>query len=257
MFTDTFEEAYYKDLYRATIQSGNKEKTDRVMREQFYRAATIVDYLRDKVAGIERVLDIGSSTGMLMQALLRELDISPYGVEPGQAFTKGSLFVVWPKLADIPASFEKSFNMITVIHTLEHIKLPVNFLLELRNKWISEQGYLLIEVPNFYTEYSLNTAHPVAFTEKTLSYALEVSGWRLVEMKLWKGNRESRKLKSNILALCKPSSRQLVSGRDFDGFVHFYGDMKPDRFAKARFLAGQAWCKMDDRRIRKAYETAI
>lgn len=93
----------------------------------------------------KHVLDIGCGAGgFLLKA--REIAASVTGIEPERRlFTHFSAnnLQVYPSLSDLPPC--KSFDVVTMFHVLEHIRVPLEMLKQLHTK-VREK--LIIEVPS-------------------------------------------------------------------------------------------------------------
>jgi 2-polyprenyl-3-methyl-5-hydroxy-6-metoxy-1,4-benzoquinol methylase len=214
---------YYAGQYRATIQGGSDEVTDRVLREQTAR----VEYLLPELPFEEvySLLDIGASTGLLMEALKEKYNCETLGIEPGEKFRNYARNKKIKMLSDIDilnAQHENSFDLITMIHVLEHLSEPAKMLTRLHD-YITEDGRLLIEVPNLFHEYSLGLSHPVAFTQETLRELLARTGWEIEWEKLYHSFKIGHPNPANILICAKPG--RVVESKvcvDIDGIHQKY-----------------------------------
>lgn len=253
VFTDEFDRWYYENIYRRTIQDGSAERKARVVAEQSLRAVVLANFLQGKVesSAEKEALDVGCSTGEFMAVLTLMYGWQMVGVEPGSQFTKDLPFTIYPDVKELPKTYEGKFYFISLIHTLEHVSNPGQLLFRLR-QLVADEGFLLVEVPDLYMEYSLNTAHPVAFTKKTLALTLKLSGWRIEELIEWKGLRQSRRYPSNILALCRPARRALVQV-DGGALVEL-PRTKPDGLARLRFRFWQWYLKIEEKERRRQHE---
>ena len=96
-----------------------------------------------------RVLDIGCSTGILLQ-LLKARDWEVWGVEPsksGEVAGRRGIKVVRQNFetARLPKDY---FDVIILNHTLEHLENPVVILQKAR-KLLNKGGTVFVDVPNF------------------------------------------------------------------------------------------------------------
>lgn len=193
--------AYYAEQYRMTIQGGTDKITDRVIHEQQLRAQALLSAtLPEKVTN---VLDIGSSTGVLLTALIEKYNCQGVGVEPGEKFRYGSQVKAVSELEILGAQRLNTFDLITMIHTLEHIPDPVEYLIQLHD-WITDDGHLLIEVPHLYNDSTLRISHPISFTPKTLRETLLHAGFEISYLVGFSSFKTEYPGESNILALCRP-----------------------------------------------------
>lgn len=191
---------YMQGDYRRTVQFGDPTPGDRIREEQEQR----VKFLMPELAfeSVKRVLDIGSSMGLFLEAMAEKYDCEVLGIEPGEA---QRLLSKAPALSDITLlddSVLESFDLITMIHSLEHMNEPTQYLLRLHD-FITEDGHLLVEVPHLYHEISLLVSHPVAFTPESLDACLGLAGWEVVWSRVYNGFKS---YPGNILVLAKPGN---------------------------------------------------
>jgi hypothetical protein len=66
---------------------------------------------------------------------------------------------------------------------LEHFEDPLGSLRQIREKLLSPQGWLLLEVPNFYAHNSYELAHLSCFTPASLKEMLRKAGYRVVSLR--------------------------------------------------------------------------
>lgn len=178
--------------------------------KHIYRAGRLavsrLERLSPHMATGATVLDVGSSsgewlyllgaTGRLAQGLEVNPDYAGFGRrEYGVEIQMGS---IWDK--DLP---EQSFDMITMFHVLEHLPNPVQSLARLR-RWSKVSGLFAVEVPNINSAHQhpakrFHYAHPIGFTPESLSLALRLAGWVIVELSLDRHDR-------NILAIARPQT---------------------------------------------------
>ena len=131
-----------------------------------------------------RLLDVGCGNGALLRAFSEAVSgwqLSGFEIDdkhrvtvediPGvEAFYTG-------EIGDIPGQFDVIF----MVHVLEHIPEPVNFIKRIKQK-LKAGGLLIIEVPNLAANpFDLLIAdHCTHFTKQTLSEAMEMAGFRVV-----------------------------------------------------------------------------
>ncbi len=108
------------------------------------------------------MLDIGCSAGMLIKLFLDDMPgWSGAGVEPTKRFAEvAGRRVGVPVRSEIYRSglFGRKFNLITLVHVLEHTIDPVRFLSEIR-KDLAEGGLVFIEVPDIADFGNLPPTH--------------------------------------------------------------------------------------------------
>ena len=109
---------------------------------------------------VERHLDIGSSVGKVLEVIGAEVQV---GVEPGPW---GRKYGAFESLDEV----EGGFDLITCLHTIEHVISPFEMLERIRSLAI---GQVCIEVPK---PPGWGWPHLVCFRNKSLLKAMEDSG---------------------------------------------------------------------------------
>jgi SAM-dependent methyltransferase len=89
-------------------------------------------------------LDVGCGRGYLLNRLNAKLKV---GVESEVGYVKAKNVLVYKKINSIT---QRSFDLVTVIHTLEHVSDPLGYLRK-TVKLLSKNGFLVIEVPSWKT----------------------------------------------------------------------------------------------------------
>jgi len=165
------QEAFYRDVY--TKLHVDNAGLDVIVDNERGRA--------ERIAGgwitpppDSSVLDIGCGHGELLR-LLKDKGFEGFGVDPRPEFCEFA--TPWPSLDDIPEG--KTFNVITMIHMLEHLVNPIEYLEEIR-KFLKPGGLLVIEVPSFGPASGIiGFSHPIAYTSITLDDVLRKAGWQV------------------------------------------------------------------------------
>lgn len=173
--------AFYASGYRDAVQ-GTEAPTDKDLRIQAGRARLLLAFCKGRLPRPTRHLDIGSSSGALLRAFAAEYGCESVGVEPGEAYRNASHsrgVYLFPDLATLEREESGTFDLISMIHVLEHIPDPVAHLSRLRERWMARGGHLLVEVPNLYGHQAVEPAHLLAFSARTLRRTLEAAGFRL------------------------------------------------------------------------------
>ncbi|MGI6250562.1 MAG: methyltransferase domain-containing protein [Anaerolineaceae bacterium] len=198
--------AFYAETYRKLYQQ-SEDPTPKDLRQQKLRADHLLNFLRaNRADHPQRVLDIGASSGMLLQTLKQETGAEVMGVEPGNAYRKLAQshgIKVYPSLENLITGGEEPFSLVTLMHVLEHFPNPLETLTTIREKLLHPQGWLVVEVPNFYGHGSMELAHLSCFTPHSLAEMLKQSGYRLVTLKEH-GWPRSEILPLYLTALAKP-----------------------------------------------------
>jgi len=202
---------FYEETYRKIYQS-TEEPTAKDLRQQRLRAEHLVSFLRaNRADHPRRVLDVGASSGLLLETFRDTLRTEVVGVEPGKAYralaeSKG--IQVFESLDVLRESQTERFSLVTLIHVLEHLEDPVGELKKIKTDLLHPEGWLLLEVPNFYAHDSFELAHLSCFTEHTLTETVKKAGYRVVTTKLHGWPRsETLGLYTTLLAKPDPMAK--------------------------------------------------
>jgi 2-polyprenyl-3-methyl-5-hydroxy-6-metoxy-1,4-benzoquinol methylase len=142
----------------------------------------------------------------LLQSLNTAFDGWVVGVEPGDAYRAYAELQGIEMHPSIEALIERKspkFDLVSMMHVLEHLPDPVATLQQIRENLLDPEGVLLIEVPNFYVHDSYELAHLTCFTPNTLEQTLNQAGYR-VHALLKHGEPRSSILKLYITVLARP-----------------------------------------------------
>ena len=164
-------DGFYKEGFREQIY-GEKEDPETIptasVQEETQRAIRITNLVMRYKPKVSRHLDLGSSTGVMLAGIIDRLGcMNSVGVEPGDAWRQFSINAfeaevpgktknpkiasvrpTWhTRLKDVPKS--PKFDLITIVHTLEHLLNPVAVLEEMKGRLLKD-GLLVLEVPNAF-----------------------------------------------------------------------------------------------------------
>ena len=201
--TDSALKTYYEAEYVAQHQHATGV-TEKELRIQAGRARKLAQRLTLEIATVERHLDIGSSTGSLMLAIKKAYGNETIGIEPAEvyrAYCEARGLMVVP---DLESLNEGRFDLITMAHVVEHLLDPVGYLQAVREKWLTADGTLLVEVPNLYGHPSVEIPHLFCFSSGTLSYALERAGFEVTRMARH-GSPRSKLIPLYLTAIARPA----------------------------------------------------
>ncbi len=111
----------------------------------------------------ERILDIGASSGIFLETFREQFDAEVVGAEPGDAYRA----LAQAKNIQMFASFEElitlkpeRFELVSLMHVLEHLEEPVAALRQIREGLLAEDGLLLVEVPQLLLPRLLRAGTP-------------------------------------------------------------------------------------------------
>ena len=204
--TDEELEAFYETEAYGAYLSGKEERkasseslSDRLLR----RIAQVFDksdpwpaeYLIPSLNGSENVCDIGCGSGVLLKTL-RPHCRSAYGIDPSgvslDCLKSQGIEAFQGTAEELPREvLGKSFDLITMQHSLEHCRNPATALQNIR-KICAPTGRLLIEVPNHenfgFSKYGPAWYHSDAgrhlhfFTARSLAKLASLTGWQTKEV---------------------------------------------------------------------------
>lgn len=142
----------------------------------------------------KNLLDVGAHAGFFV----KEAGISGFnavGVEPNKHLAEYAkergIILINSYFEDFKPN--KTFNVITIFHVLDHINNPVD-ILQKAKEILSPHGYIVIEVPNI-DSYSakrdgifwkfINIEHNFYYSEQSLRKLLNGLGFEIVKIKKW------------------------------------------------------------------------
>ena len=180
---NTLDSDFYSEDYRKIYQK-SAEPTKKDLWVQQKRAQIILSTIKTLIYGKpERHLDIGASSGILLETFKQAYGCESVGIEPGIAyreFAERQGLEMNPSIDSLLEQEPIRFDFISIIHVLEHLENPLETLLTIRNELLIENGYLLIEVPNFYFHDSYELAHLTCFTPHTLIEMVKKAGYQIL-----------------------------------------------------------------------------
>ncbi len=169
---------FYTAEYRQIYQ-GDAGPIQKDIAIQKARAEAHVALLKDwGIKQVGRFLDIGCSTGSLLGEMREAYKCQVIGIEPGEAYRQYAQsrdLTVFESLEAANAAGERKFDLIAMIHVLEHVPDPVGFLQDLRTNYLIKDGTILIEVPNLYAHDSFEVAHMTSFSRHTLMEVVKLA----------------------------------------------------------------------------------
>ncbi len=185
---------YYGDAYGSVLNRGEEGTgsgpTLQAIRNAEIKAERAISFLERYYSPPERasVLDIGSSAGVLLDRF-KARGYATYGIEPNVPFAQYSRehgHIVEVDFFDVQSFCGIRFDLVTLIHVLEHVHEPVAFLAATKRK-LQDEGILLIEVPNALKPNGplvefFQLPHLFTFSPETLHRALIMAGFKLVAM---------------------------------------------------------------------------
>ncbi len=175
-------EKFYAREYRIQRQN-TEDPIAKDLQMQDARASALLEMIQPRLPQVSRHLDIGSSSGALLQRFYEQYGCVSIGVEPGEAYrgySQAQDLRIYTSLDALSAANEAPFDLISMLHVIEHVVDPVQTLLSLRQSKMQPGGYLLLEVPNLIDHESLELSHLYAFTRSTLREIVRQAGFRVL-----------------------------------------------------------------------------
>lgn len=140
-----------------------------------------------------KMLDYGGYNGFLPYAFSQKHKINSYVADLDLKGLKMANFLGSKtiNLAENKIN-EKNFDLITIVHVLEHLDKPKNNLVELK-ELLSKEGVVYAEVPNLYGFPLSDEAHKIAFTKYSLIEMFKSVGLEILDCGFTKTPNESIK----------------------------------------------------------------
>jgi SAM-dependent methyltransferase len=182
--TETESQSFYEAEYRLLYQ-GQEGPNPKDLAVQAARSKIALDFVQKQVKSSSRILDIGCSTGILLQQFKTHYQAQAFGVEPGKVYRQYAQSLgleVYSSLEELQLTGVSSFNLASMMHVLEHLPNPLTYLQNLRDKLLEPDGWLLLEVPNLYAHDCFEVAHLISFSAHTLSQLVQKAGFRVVQL---------------------------------------------------------------------------
>ena len=186
---------FYESSYRMSYKGVCEPKPRHVARGGYLAVArfrALSRYIRQT----DRVLDIGSGGGEWLY-LLKRKGVAATGLDPDPgyaAFARRELYVdILDGTVDDAEFAPQSFQVVTLFHVLEHLRDPLGALKKCLG-WLSEGGYLVVEVPNLASPHQhprkrFHQAHLFGFVPATLSLAARKAGGYPLEVRTGRFSR--------------------------------------------------------------------
>jgi SAM-dependent methyltransferase len=176
-------EDFYASEYRQVYQ-GKEGPSKKDLRTQQGRASALLKFFTNTIPNVENHLDIGCSAGTLLLTIRNQYGNHSVGVEPGDAYrdyAKEQGLMVYADITELESANKKRFDLISMAHVLEHLTNPVGYLTSLRERFLTRDGFLLIEVPNLFCHDSFEIAHMISFSKHTLDQTIQKSGFKIIK----------------------------------------------------------------------------
>lgn len=131
---------YSSGYYRETIN----QPPEGMDAGEANRAKIDSEIVKRYIGKVTSHLDIGCGHGYLLDKVGATLKV---GVEADTNYVKVKGVKIYSEMEDVP---QKLFDLVTVIHVLEHVPRPLDYLKKVA-KFVKKGGHLIIEVPSAKT----------------------------------------------------------------------------------------------------------
>jgi SAM-dependent methyltransferase len=178
-------EDFYRVAYRSVFK-GQPDPKEFIARQRYLadRARFFLElFAREGILPSPggSLLDVGSGEGTLLRAV-REMrpDIRLRGVEPTISYRTNAEAETGVAIAPAMSELESgtTFDLLTCIHVLEHVREPMELLRQMRER-LAPMGWCYIDVPDaamYGSVDDFHVAHCSHFTAHTLALACERAG---------------------------------------------------------------------------------
>lgn len=162
-----------------------------------------------------KMLDYGGYNGFLPYALGQRHELNSYVADLDVKGLNMAKFL-GSKIINLSKEkiTEKNFDLITIVHVLEHLDKPIDHLKKLKNN-LSENGVIYAEVPNLYGFPLSDEAHNIAFTDYSLFKMFQSAGFQIIDYGFTKTPKESIKFdyyfnhdEENLFIICALKERE-------------------------------------------------
>lgn len=139
----------------------------------------------------KKILDVGCGTGLFLSQIssgneVSGIEISPGAIEIARKKIGSKIFLGKLETLEFPSEY---FDVITFIHTIEHVKDPARNLKE-SHRILKSDGFLIIETPNrdflFRLPFGYGqpspSEHLFQFNPKNLGMFLKNLGFKLIKL---------------------------------------------------------------------------
>jgi len=161
--------SYYTNVYRQNPENNQNGISEYNLGREKERADRLIGEIAKRIKKVRRVLDVGSSAGILLFEFAKLYKCDTLGIEPSDDYRKYSLSSGIATLENVE-KVKGKFDLISIIHVLEHQTDPLGFLERIIRK--VPNAHFVVEVPFFDPRVN----HPLLFTRLTLKAILQKAG---------------------------------------------------------------------------------
>jgi len=195
---ETYDDFYHDDYWQnqATLEhvmiASSKKKSER----RFKRAKLLASLNSIDFGTNPRSLDVGCGLGFFQAGMASYLNCTGFGIESSKyaseiAEKNGVKIVGYAVDDDWAAENVDGYDVVSMIHVLEHIPHPNNMLANI-SKALRLDGKLILEVPDLDAMKSINYKHPICYSRRSLHLLLNHNGFRVDGMESTLSNNKFR-----------------------------------------------------------------
>ncbi len=182
----------YKNYYKNSIDPDGKIRN--LIKEEKYKLSQlkiVLNFLKKtSTKKKKKILDFGCGYGWLLKNL-NNTKWKKYGIEinnDARKIANKNKIECYKNLNNLR---KENFDIITLIHVIEHIKKPKNLLKKIINK-IKKNGYLILETPDFDSAMARrynnkfrllhDKTHVSLFSTQSISRLIENLGMKIIKI---------------------------------------------------------------------------
>ena len=162
--------AWYSDGEYRRKHPGSVSGDDHWEREH---AAVLVPMIIKELPGCDKILDIGCSTGVLLEKLQDFYDCTVHGLEWSKIQREQTIKRGLKCYQDFSEVESNRYDLIILSHVLEHTLHPLELLERIQDVL---KGVLFIQVPIMMPAFP----HPLVFTVATAMAMVEKAGYKII-----------------------------------------------------------------------------
>ena len=219
---------YYKDVIRASAFSEEMKQ---------FRIKQFRSFVKKYSLKNKKVIEVGCGRGEYLM-IMRQFGVDLYGIEH---YEESAAFCQKNNLNVLKGFIEDSYYVINygpfdafyILNFFEHLPNPSTVLRGIYNN-LADNAVGLIEVPNLnmilrkklFSEFTID--HLLYFTKESLSMALELNGFELIEInEIWYDYIISAVVKKrNKLDLSSFNDHQMLIKKDIEDYINSFGGKK-------------------------------
>lgn len=137
-------------------------------------------YKKIKLKKSDLIFDYGCYQGAFLYACRDIYGVKVLGTDyNSKGLELANKFFNIKTLKTSQSLFKRKINakIVTLLHVFEHLDDPVNFLKKIKHSILSKNGFVYFEIPNPFCNPLDDPTHLNLYSEKTIKYLLESSGY--------------------------------------------------------------------------------